>query len=208
MSSGSRLFTVFGDLIILRASPPNRAGSQSGEQEQHLIEGAVMVAFALHLLRTIPGLQHVTVRPDGEHGKQSDLKGWLLRRGFAMTTSVGKTSCGGLYAGPNRHSVLVNPKSGRMDVVAEHGNFSFGAECKGGIVNTKHPGQTSRLSRGLCEAVGRLMQARLHEGERQFAVVPLVPVTESLARKMRDRVQNSGIEIALITPGGEGAYVS
>lgn len=131
-----------------------------------------------------------------------------MKRGFAMTTPMGITDYGGVYDRSDGQSVLVNPKSGRMDVVAEQGNLSFGAECKGGIVNTKHAGQVSRLSRGLCEVVGRLMQRPLREGQHQFAVVPLVPITENLARKMHPRVQAAGIEIVLVTPKGEMVHVS
>jgi len=198
---------VFDDLISYRDPPLNRVGYHSGGQEQHLTEGAVMVAFAFHLLRTMPGLERVAIHPDGQHGKRFDFTGWLAKRGFAMTRPMGTTRYGGLYAGPGGQSVLVNPKSGRLDVVAQHGKLSFGAECKGGIVNTKHAGQTSRLRRGLCEAVGMLMQNRLYKGQRQFAVVPLVPVTEKLARKMSSRVGDAGIEIALVTPHGEVVYV-
>src|SRR4051794_37730149 len=64
-----------------------------------------------------------------------------------------------------------NPKSGLGDVVADVGDHVVAAECKGGIINTRHPGQVSRLYRGLCETVGLLM-ATPSQG-RQGAVVPL-----------------------------------
>lgn len=38
-----------------------------------------MVAFAMHLLRTVPNLRHVAIHPDGEHGKQFDFQGWLKK---------------------------------------------------------------------------------------------------------------------------------
>jgi hypothetical protein len=53
--------------------------------------------------------------------------------------------------------------------------FSIIAECKGGIVNTQHSGQTSRLRKGLCEAVGLLIANP--KGGRQVAVVPYSEVT-------------------------------
>jgi hypothetical protein len=34
-------------------------------------------------------------------------------------------------------------------------------QCKGGIINTRHPGQVSPLYRGLCETVGLLTATRL-----------------------------------------------
>jgi hypothetical protein len=49
---------------------------------------------------------------------------------------------------------VVNPSSGRGDVVAEGQGFGIVAECKGVIVNTRHAGQTSRLRQGLCETIG------------------------------------------------------
>jgi hypothetical protein len=42
----------FDDLIRFRPPPPNRMGKCDGEHEHHLDEGAVMVAFAMHLIRT------------------------------------------------------------------------------------------------------------------------------------------------------------
>ena len=73
---------MFDDLITHRAPPPNRLGSCEGEHEQHLAEGAVMVAFAMHLLRTVPGLHAVSIHPNGEHGKRFDFQGWLGKRGL------------------------------------------------------------------------------------------------------------------------------
>jgi hypothetical protein len=61
----------------------------------HLPEGAVMVAFAMHLLRTVPGLREVSIHPDGEHGKWFDFQGWLGNQGFVMITPSGKTTYGG-----------------------------------------------------------------------------------------------------------------
>lgn len=50
---------MFDDLITHHAPPPNRVGKCDGESEQHLSEGAVMVAFAMHPLRTAPALREV-----------------------------------------------------------------------------------------------------------------------------------------------------
>jgi hypothetical protein len=75
---------MFDDLITRRAAPRNRVGTCDGGKEQHLPEGAVMVAFAMHLLRTTPGLREVSFHPDGEHGKRFDFQGWLGKRRFTM----------------------------------------------------------------------------------------------------------------------------
>ena len=54
-----------------------------------------MVAFAMHLLRTVPELRHVAIHPDGEHGKRFDFRDWLERHGFALTAPMGSTTYGG-----------------------------------------------------------------------------------------------------------------
>lgn len=193
---------MFDDLITHRAPPSNRVGMCDGEHEQHLPEGAVMVAFAMHLLRTVPGLREVSIHPDGEHGKRFDFSGWLGKRGFAKTSGLGKTAYGGTYADGNGKTIVINPSSGRGDVVAESDGMRIVAECKGGIVNTRHAGQLSRLRQGLCEVIGLSLTTPLAEGRRQFAVVPRTKVTETLAGRMAARARSAGIEIALLDARG------
>lgn len=98
--------------------------------EHRLYEGAVMVAYAMHLLRTTSAT-HVRIHPDGEHGKQFDFTGWLLRRGFEKVSSMGTTSYGGLYRTTDGLEITVNPKSGQGDVIADLGSAVLSAECKG-----------------------------------------------------------------------------
>lgn len=193
---------MFDDLITHRAPPPNRAGMCDGGQEQHLPEGAVMVAFAMHLLRTVPKLRKVSIHPDGEHGKRFDFSGWLGKRGFAMTSSLGKTAYGGTYSTREGMTIVVNPSSGRGDVVAECDGVRIVAECKGGIINTRHAGQVSRLRQGLCEVIGLSLAIPVVQGRRQFAVVPRTKVTETLAGRMATRARTAGIEIALVDARG------
>ena len=157
----------------MRPAPANRVGFHTGDAEHHLTEGAVMVAFALHLFRTVRGLRQVDIHPEGEHGKIFDFTGWLGKQGFGKTSSMGTTSYGGLYEDHQGRTILLNPKSGRLDVVARFEDRSFVAETKGGVINTRHSGKTSQLRKGLCEAVGMLMQIPVCAGQRQFAVVPL-----------------------------------
>lgn len=190
----------FEDLVTALSPPPNRIGKSDGEQEHHLYEGAVMVAYAMHLLRT-QDTRHVRVHPDGEHGKQFDFAAWLLRREFIKISSVGTTSYGGTYRNAAGQQITVNPKSGLGDVVAEVGNHVISAECKGGIINTRHSGQVSRLYKGLCETVGMLM-ATPSPG-RQIAVVPFTEGTLRLAERLAPRCALAGIEIALVGSRGE-----
>jgi hypothetical protein len=190
----------FEDLVTALAPPPNRLGKSDGDQEHHLYEGAVMVAYAMHLLRTQP-TKKVCIHPDGEHGKQFDFLGWLQRRGFSMVSNTGKTSYGGTYTDGNGRTIIVEPKSGRGDVVADIGSHTISAECKGGIINTRHPGQVSRLYKGLCETVGLLM-ATPSPG-RQVAVVPYTEATLRLATRLAPRCAQAGIELALVKSRGE-----
>ena len=107
----------FDDLVEL-APPPNRVGRCEGGRERHLTEGAVMMAYAMHLLRTTSA-REVLVHPDGEHGKRFDFAGWLGMRGFERTTRTGKTPHAGRYALRDGRSIVVNRASGRGDVVVE-----------------------------------------------------------------------------------------
>ena len=190
----------FEDLVTALEPPPNRVGKSDGGYEYHLYEGAVMVAYTMHLLRTA-NAQHVRIHPDGEHGKQFDFAGWLLRREFTKVSSLGTTTYGGVYRNATGQTIIVNPKSGLGDVVAEVGDQIVSAECKGGIINTRHAGQVSRLYKGLCETVGLLM-ATPSQG-RQVAVVPLTEGTLRLAERLAPRCGLAGIEIALVGSRGE-----
>jgi hypothetical protein len=190
----------FDDLVRELAPPPNRVGKHTGDHEHHLTEGAVMVAFAMHLLRTTP-TQEVRIHPDGEHGKRFDFAAWLDKRGFERTSRSGKTEYGGGYTLPDGRRIVVDPSSGKGDVVAEIDGIRLSAECKGGIINTRHSGQISRLYKGLCETVGLLM-ANPSPG-RQIAVVPRTEGTLKLAQRLAPRCAVAGIRIALIGSRGE-----
>jgi hypothetical protein len=161
-----------------------------------------MVAYAMHLLRT-QGATSVRIHPDGEHGKQFDFAGWLARRDFLKISSLGSTTYGGEYRNAAGQTITVNRKSGLGDVVAEVGDETIFAECKGGVINTRHSGQVSRLDKGLCETVGRLM-ATPSPG-RQVAVVPLTTRTLRLAERLAPRCARAGIAISLV--GGRGEVV-
>jgi hypothetical protein len=61
------------------------------------------------------------------------------------------------YTLPDGRRIVVNPKSGKGDIVAEIDGVVLSGECKGGIISTRYPGQVSRLYKGLCETVGLLI---------------------------------------------------
>lgn len=190
----------FDDLITERAPTLKRSRGLDGTHEHHLYEGAVMLAYAMHLFRTCP-TKEVRIHPDGEHGKQFDFAGWISRRGFTLITATGRTSYGGIYTDAEGRTLIVNPKSGLGDVVTSFNGDSVIAECKGGVINTRHSGRVSLLDRGLHETVGRLMAKPL--GGRQVAVVPYTMRTAELALRLVPRCRQAGIEIALVRSRGE-----
>ena len=63
----------FEDLVTALAPPPNRVGKADGAHEHHLYEGAVMVAYAMHLLRT-EGARDVRIHPDAPRRIRNPLK--------------------------------------------------------------------------------------------------------------------------------------
>lgn len=188
------------EFITAKPPPPNRASRTEGRNERHFTEAAVMLAYAFHLFDVDQSLTSIWLHPDGEHGKQFDIRSWLELEGFTLEKPEGSTSYGGVYAKGTRQ-VHVSLRSGHGDVVAKTSLRNIVAECKGGIINTKHPGQRSRLRKGLCEAVGLLMSRQL-EGDKHVAVVPLTRDTETLAKRMRDRCAAAGIEICLVSEDG------
>jgi hypothetical protein len=190
----------FDDLIAELAPPPNRQGKAKDGHEQRFYEGAVMLAYAMHLLET-EDAKEVRVHPDGMHGKQFDFSGWLRRHGFTQASNTGRTTYGGTYIDHAGRTIVVNPKSGQGDIVAKIGNTVISAECKGGIINSRHAGALSKLYRGLCETVGLLM-ATPSPG-RQVAVVPYTEKTLRLAERLAPRCAKAGIEIALVKSRGE-----
>jgi hypothetical protein len=190
---------VFDDLIVELDPPPHRQGKCTGSKERHLTEAAVMLAYAMHLLRTVPDLTTVEIHPDGEHGKRFDIARWLSARGFALKEGHGVTAYCGTYT-REQQMIMVTSVPGKGDVVAKTERVAIVAECKGGIVNTRHAGQTSRLRKGLCEAVGLLMASP--RSGRQVAVVPQTEGTLRLAQKLAPRAKDAGIEIALVDDTG------
>ena len=191
---------MFDDLIVELDPPPKRQGKCTGGKERHLTEAAVMLAYGMHLLQTVPALTTVELHPDGEHGKRFEIGHWLSARGFALKEGHGTTGYCGTYV---RHQqvIVVTSIPGRGDVVAKTHEGTITAECKGGIINTRHAGQASRLRKGLCEAVGLLMASP--KAGRQVAAVPKTETTVRLAQRLAPRAKEAGIEIALVDELGQ-----
>src|SRR6202140_2273613 len=136
-------------LITEHDAPLNRRGTHTGTHEQHMTEAAVILAFALHLFEH--GASDVELHPDGEHAKRFDIKRWLEDEGFTHARGKGKADCTGTYT-RGAWRADVSCVSGKGDVVAVIGNQTVIAECKGGVINTSHPGQSSKLRKALCES--------------------------------------------------------
>ncbi len=197
---GRRPPMPLADLVIEKTPPDSRRHACEGPRERHLHEAAVMLAVTQWLFNA--GAPTARMSPDGQHAKQFDIGGWLTAQGFVKIDGWGQTRVGGRYTrGP--HTLEVDFKSGQGDVVADIDGDCVWVETKGGVLNTKHPGQTSKLRRGLCEAVGMLMNGSKTEGaDLLLAAVPNHPVTETLAQQMAQRCRDAGIAIALVSDTG------
>jgi hypothetical protein len=149
----------------------------------------------MHLLRTT-STQEARIHPDGEHGKRFHFAGWLGKRGFERTSRSGRTEYGGTYTWPDGRRIIVSPTPGKGDVVAEIDGIVLSAVCNGGIINTRHSGQVSRLYKGLWETIGLLM-ANPSPG-RQIAIVPRTGGTLKLVQRLAPRCAAVGIELSLV----------
>lgn len=188
---------------VHKVATNKRSGQHDGAMEEHFHEAAVMLAYAMHLIAT--GAKEVEIHPDGMHAKVHDVEAWFGAAGFVRKNGAPGT-CAGSFRKSGR-AIHVDFRSGVGDVVAVVEGRKVIAECKGGIVNTRHNGQRSKLRRGLCEAVGQLIGRELRSDERQVAVVPYTALTEAVAKRMASRAGRAGIEIALVKPDGRVIYV-
>lgn len=193
-------------IIVKQKAPPKRQSKVLNGIEWKMPEAGVMLAFAFYLLDQPNSSGKVEIHPDGEHGKRFDIRGWLEKAGFELVAPMGSTTYGGSYSRGNQ-SISVDLRPGIGDVVGKIGGITIVAEAKGGIVNSKHAGQVSRLRSGLREIIGTLM-GRPGDGERNIAVVPYHSETEKWGARLAPRCAKAGIEIALVHQDGGIAFVS
>jgi ribosomal protein L27 len=175
--------------------------------EQKLSEGAVQVAFALYLLDHPEGGTRVEIFPDGEHAKRFAIPAFLERCGFSLGRSIGATAYGGEYVRGSQ-ILVVNPKSqhGRGDVVGTIADTTVRAECKGGIINSRHSGALSKLRSGFSELIGQTLAMEVN-GDRHVAVAPRTTASVIQAARLRARALKAGIEIALVAADGSIEFV-
>ncbi len=147
------------------------------------------------------GAEEVCVHPDGMHTKQFDICGWLKKEGFEKIAAKGKTREAGTYT-RDRQTLVVEFQPGRGDVVADVQGCHVVVEAKGGIVNTRHPGQKSKLRKHLYEAVGMLLDGP-DNADRLIAAVPRHPETKKIANRMAGRCLDVGIQISLVSEEGD-----
>lgn len=193
-------------MYVTDHEPPEsrRNGLVTGTTERHMKEGAVQVAFAVHLLE-LPGSDGVVkVHPDGVHAQQTDFVALLRGLGFERD-HAGPLLAGTYVRGSQRIEIGFYP--GRGDVVGNVNGETIVAEAKGACINTRHAGQLSKQRKALFECIGSLFQ-RPSSGERQVAVVPLTAQTKRLAEKIAARVATAGIEIALVAENGHVELVA
>lgn len=185
-------------LITERLPPLKRVGKCEGPLELHLLEAAVMLAMAKWMFGQ--GATEVEIHPDGQHLKGFDVRGWLEAVGFVKTADMGRTPAGGVYKS-GEQTVTVDPRPGIGDVVAIIDGARVEVEAKGGCINTRHPGQLSKLRKHLYEAVGMLLDSR-NDASRLIAAVPRHSETERVAERMAKQCGAAGIEIALVSGDG------
>lgn len=194
------------DMFATAYTPPEaRRAFAAGGTELRLTEAAVMLAFAEHLFAHPGAARSVTVHPDGEHAKVFDIIACLSALGFQKSEALGTTSYGGRYQ-RGEDTLIVHPRSGLGDVVGAIDGQAVIAECKGGVVNSTHPGQKSRLRRGLAELIGQLMLLPV-DGARHIAVLPRTSDTARMAARLHPRCRLAGIEIALVREDGAIRFV-
>ena len=158
-----------------------------------------MLAIALWMFEL--GAEKVCLHPDGMHAKQFDICGWLKNKGFERIAKKGKTREAGTYV-RSQQTLDVQFAPGRGDVTADLNGCHVVVEAKGGIINTRDPGQKSKLRKHLYEAVGMLLDGP-KGADRLIAAVPLHGETQKIARRMAGRCRDAGIEIALVSGTGE-----
>ena len=186
------------NLVSERVPPQKRASYCDGKFERHLPEAAVMLAVAQWIFAL--GADSVSIRPDVMHTKGFNIRAWLEGEGFERVAPEGTTQHAGRYVRDSQ-SVLVAFRPGHGDVVACIKGRQFVVEAKGGCINTRHPGQVSKLRRHLHEAVGMLLGG--HDGaDRLIAAVPKHAETTKLAGRIARNCRSAGIEITLISGDG------
>lgn len=195
-------------LITEHLPPEKRRQFVEHGIEHKFTEGAVQLAFALFLLSEPGASGSVEVYPDGEHGKRFPIREFLEQNGFLLVAGMGSTTYGGTYR-RGHQQLIVNPKShhGRGDVVGTMDDRVVRAECKGGIINSRHSGARSRLRSGLCELIGQAI-AMEDNGDRNIAVAPKTADSVRQAERIVQRCANAGIEIALISPDGSVDFIN
>jgi hypothetical protein len=104
----------FDDLIVER---PPTVGGPADKPDPHFYEGTVMLAYAMHLLRTEP-VREVRIHPDGQHARQVDFPGWLEKRGFRRTATA-RTPFAGTFEDAEGRRIVIHPRSGLSDVTTD-----------------------------------------------------------------------------------------
>lgn len=151
------------------------------------------------------GATDVAIHPDGMHMKGFDIPLALASAGFLRTSTTGSRGVSGVFRRGDQQ-LKVHSQPGLGDIVAEVNGVQIEVEAKGGCVNSRHPGQVSRLRKGLHEAVGQLMASPRLE-TLLIAAVPYHLETAKLASRLAMRCKSASIEIALVHEDGTVALV-
>ena len=118
-----------------------------------------------------------------------------------MTKKIGKTRDAGIYE-RDHQTIEIAFIAGKGDVVANVNGCRIVVEAKGGCLNTRSAGQLSKLHKHFYESVGMLLDDRI-SADRRIAALPYHKVTNEIAKRMMQRCQDAGIEIALVSENGD-----
>lgn len=198
-----------------RDPPPNRRRIPSSKnkefKEQHFPEAAVMIATAIHFLNVIAKrrgnrkVHSCQICPDGMHeSPHFHIKDLLEENGFSLIRKAekSKTKYAGEYRNARRDEIKVYPRPGQGDVSIQWNNQTWVVECKGGIINSNHPGPLSKLRRGLYEAFGQI-SAFQSEGTKRGVVVPKTNETIKHAKKFATAAKTLGVTLLLVDENGQ-----
>jgi hypothetical protein len=147
----------FDYLIAELAPPPNRRGKAKDGQEHRFYEGAVMLAYAMHLLET-ENTREVRVHPDGMHGKQFDFPAGFIVMALRAHRAPGRRPMAGLNGQCRTHhrgqSEIRRPRSGPFTVNESNRVADQECICCRQVNHSRQPaGMDALFDAPLCSAI-------------------------------------------------------
>jgi hypothetical protein len=169
-------------------------------------EAEVSLRLAFHLSRMDTSGSKISVAIDGAQVRNGEdeifpIVKFLACEQWAQTGQEGRNPWQGSYESKGK-IIVIHARPGGGDVVANIGQRTVFAECKGGPL-IKKPG--SKEYPKLREAIGQLMTApEIRPGDFPVAVVPATTTFRRLASEWASSplILRSGISFALVSRDG------